>query len=87
MPKTILLPIKDPLSDRETIIYIPGAERMSRQKLQEIIAWQKEKTLEEYKQMGLKPKAIYSRKEVAGALKDFMVRLKLAQQRRGGRYF
>ena len=87
MPKAILLPIKDPLDPRETLIYIPGAERMSRQKLQELIAWQTEKTLEEYKQMGRMPKAIYPREQVVGALKDFMGRLKLAQQRRGGRYF
>lgn len=84
MSKIILLPIKEPLYGRERDIYIAGVT--DKGKLQEIIAWQTEKTLEELKAQGPQPKAIYSRKEIAGNLKDFMARLELANRRNGPRY-
>ena len=82
----LMLPLKEPVYGRETLLYIPGASRMDRHQLQEIIHWQTEKTLGEMKARGPQPKAVYSRKEIAGALRDFMRRLEMAKGRNGPRY-
>ena len=79
MPK-LWLPIKEPTTGREQILYIPGASYMDKSQLEEIIAWQKEKTLADLKAKGPKPERKYSKAEVGKALKEFRERLHRRQQ-------
>ena len=79
----IWLPIKEETSGRETILYIPGASHLSRQQLEEIIQWQTEKTVAEFKAEGPQPERVVSRKEVGKALKEF--RASLARSRETGK--
>lgn len=76
----IWLPIKEPSTGREQILYIPGASHMDRSQLEEILHWQKERTLAVLKAKGPKPARIHSRKEVGQALKEFREQLHRRQQ-------
>ncbi len=53
-------------------ILIPGSQNIDDNQLDEIIQWQKEKTLEELKALPPKqPISIARKKEIAGILKEF----------------
>ena len=84
----IWLPIKEPTSGRETILYIPGASHMDKGKLREILAAEKEKIRAELKAQGPRPKGRFSKAEIALALRDFRRFLDRKEQGTGGgRYF
>ncbi len=72
MPK-LWLPLREPTTGREQIIYIPGAEHMDKSQLEEILQWQKEKTLADLKAKGPQrpPMAVAKRKEIGKALNEF----------------
>ena len=82
------LPIKESTTGRETILYIPGASHMDGGQLREIIAKQTEQIRAEARKAGPVPQRRYSKKEVAGALRDFQARLERKRNGTGNpRYF
>src|SRR3990167_5424362 len=68
---SIFLPVKHAPTQRETLLYIPGASHMDQGQLREILAAETEKIQSEAKSRGMKQKARYSKEQVAGALKDY----------------
>ena len=76
----IWLPIVEPTTGREQILYIPGASHMDRSQLEEILHWQKERTLAQLKAKGPIAPRVHSRKEVGQALKEFRGYLHRRQQ-------
>lgn len=67
----IWLPIKEPTARRTTVLYIPGADRIDKSKLQELIAKGKEDIHAEAKAEGPLPTPRFSKANVAFALRDF----------------
>ena len=64
--------VKDDQTGRETILILPsGSSYESRQHEQEVIQAAKERTIEEMRAQGPKPKRKYSRQEVGKAIKEF----------------
>ena len=68
---SLFLPVKHAPTQRETLLYIPGASHMDQGQLREILAAETEKIQAEAKARGMKQKARYSKEQVAGALKDY----------------
>jgi len=60
---------------------------MDRSHLEEIIAWQKERTIAKMREKGALPPRKYSRKEVGRALRDFRESLKRRRESGNPRYF
>ena len=88
MPQVLYLPITEPTSGRETLLYIPGASSMDVGQLREIIAAHTEKAAREMKVRGRAPKARYSKKQVAGALREYRQHLERKANSSGNpRYF
>jgi len=72
MPNRLWLPIVEPTTKREMLLYIPGADSMDVGQLKAIIEAEKEKTLAQLKAKGPKPVATMSRADVRGALSEFI---------------
>ena len=81
------LPIKEPTTNREMILYIPGASHMDSVQLRDIIQCQKEKTLTELKAKGPKPIARFSRAEIGKALKEYKEYLDRQRETVNPRYY
>ena len=78
MPR-LWLPIS--FGGRTRNILIPNSQNIDNSQLDEIIEWQKEKTLDELKKMPKKePVSIAKKQEIIGALKEYGEYLK----RKGG---
>lgn len=70
----IWLPIS--YGGRTRNVLIPYSHNVDDGQLREIVDWQKEKTVNDLKKLPPKPKSVMSKKEVAGALKQYLEYLK-----------
>ena len=86
-PRTNEFNIVEPTTGREMLLIVPGASRMDRSELEEIIGYEREKTLAQLKAKGPVVKSRFSKKEIGGALREFNEYLRAKEHNAGYKKF